>query len=85
KETEKQKGTGIGLALSLSLAQLHKGIIDLKKPENNMNIFLLTMPLHQDKEFELSHEKVKETFVTEVNEGGLLKEPFNQQNTIIKE
>ncbi|MEO6327831.1 MAG: triple tyrosine motif-containing protein, partial [Ginsengibacter sp.] len=85
KETEKQKGTGIGLALSLSLAQLHKGIIDLKKPEDNMNIFLLTMPLYQDNEFDLSHEKVKETFVTEVSEGGLLKDPFDQQTSIIKE
>lgn len=50
KETEKQKGTGIGLALSRSLTQLHKGILDLKEPENNMNIFFLTMPVHQDEE-----------------------------------
>jgi len=50
KETEKQKGTGIGLALSRSLAQLQKGVLDLKKPENNMNVFFITMPLHFDKE-----------------------------------
>jgi signal transduction histidine kinase len=53
KETEKQKGTGIGLALSLSLTQLHKGILMLKDTENNLNIFSLTMPVHQDNEFDL--------------------------------
>jgi ligand-binding sensor domain-containing protein/signal transduction histidine kinase len=56
KETEKQKGTGIGLALSRSLTQLHKGILDIKRPENGMNTFFLTMPVHQDNEFNLQHE-----------------------------
>ncbi|HTI12569.1 MAG TPA: two-component regulator propeller domain-containing protein [Puia sp.] len=51
--TEKQKGTGIGLALSLSLVQLHKGVLILKKPENGRNTFSLTLPLHQDNEFDL--------------------------------
>jgi signal transduction histidine kinase len=50
KETEKQKGTGIGLALSRSLAQLQKGVLDLKEPENNMNVFFITMPLYQENE-----------------------------------
>ena len=48
KETEKQKGTGIGLALSRSLTQLHKGFLELKKPENGMNVFSLMMPFNQD-------------------------------------
>jgi signal transduction histidine kinase len=48
KETEKQKGTGIGLALSRSLTQLQKGVLDLKEPENNMNVFFLTMPFNLD-------------------------------------
>jgi signal transduction histidine kinase len=47
KETEKQKGTGIGLALSLSLAQLHKGTLMLREPENDMNVFFLEIPLNQ--------------------------------------
>lgn len=51
--TEKQKGTGIGLALSLSLVQLHKGVLLLKKPEGSVNTFSLTMPVHQDNEFDL--------------------------------
>jgi len=50
KETEKQKGTGIGLALSRSLTQLHKGILELKEPQNNMNIFYITMPVYQEVE-----------------------------------
>jgi signal transduction histidine kinase len=50
KETEKQKGTGIGLALSRSLTQLHKGILELKEPQNNMNIFYITMPVFQESE-----------------------------------
>jgi signal transduction histidine kinase len=45
KETEKQKGTGIGLALSRSLTQLQNGIIGMKQPENNMNVFFITFPL----------------------------------------
>ncbi len=57
KETEKQKGTGIGLALSRSLAQLHKGTIVLKEPEADMNIFCVTLPIHQQNEFNLSVSK----------------------------
>ncbi len=49
KETAKQKGTGIGLALSRSLTQLHKGVLELKEPEHNMNVFFITMPVLQNK------------------------------------
>jgi ligand-binding sensor domain-containing protein/signal transduction histidine kinase len=57
KQTEKQKGTGIGLALSRSLTQLHKGILDLKRPVNNLNIFFLTMPVMQENS--IAEEKAK--------------------------
>jgi ligand-binding sensor domain-containing protein/signal transduction histidine kinase len=67
KETEKQKGTGIGLALSRSLAELHKGILELKHPENNLNIFFLKLPIHQENEFNLSAPFQQKTIVTEVN------------------
>jgi ligand-binding sensor domain-containing protein/signal transduction histidine kinase len=68
KETEKQKGTGIGLALSLSLVQLHKGVLDLKEPNGNMNTFVLCMPVRQDHEFNLyNEEKIKSTPVTVIN------------------
>lgn len=54
KETKKQKGTGIGLALCHSLVQLHKGSIYLGEPENNLNIFVLSLPLEQENEFNLT-------------------------------
>ncbi|CAN5667473.1 hypothetical protein BH10BAC2_BH10BAC2_02410 [soil metagenome] len=54
KETKKQKGTGIGLALCHSLVQLHKGCICLGEPENNLNIFVLSLPLEQENEFNLT-------------------------------
>ncbi len=53
KETEKHVGTGIGLSLSRSLAELHKGFLALKKPDRKMNTFILTLPIHQEKEFDL--------------------------------
>jgi signal transduction histidine kinase len=48
-KTEKQKGTGIGLALARSLAELHKGTLNLKESNNGLNVFILCLPLQQDK------------------------------------
>jgi len=53
KESEKQIGTGIGLSLSRSLTGLHKGVLVLSKPVDDLNTFLLTLPVHQDEEFDL--------------------------------
>ncbi|MEN0055926.1 MAG: two-component regulator propeller domain-containing protein [Mucilaginibacter sp.] len=53
KESEKQIGTGIGLSLSRSLAELHQGVLALNKPINDLNTFMLTLPVHQEKEFDL--------------------------------
>ncbi|WP_183561382.1 hybrid sensor histidine kinase/response regulator transcription factor [Mucilaginibacter sp. SP1R1] len=53
KESDKQIGTGIGLALSRSLAELHKGLLVLNKSMDELNIFMLTLPVHQEKEFDL--------------------------------
>ena len=67
KETEKQKGTGIGLALSRSLTELHKGILELRKPDNNMNTFFLQLPVHQENEFNLIERSEDKPAVTEIN------------------
>jgi signal transduction histidine kinase len=67
KETEKQKGTGIGLALARSLTELHKGTLELKKPENNMNVFALKLPVHQETEFNLSIQLQQTPVITEEN------------------
>ena len=50
-ETKQQSGTGLGLSLSRSLAELHKGVLKLDLPENNCNVFTLTLPIHQEIEF----------------------------------
>jgi ligand-binding sensor domain-containing protein/signal transduction histidine kinase len=53
REAEKQAGTGIGLSISKSLTELHKGKLELGEPRNNMNTFILTLPVHQEIEFDL--------------------------------
>lgn len=48
-ETEQpQEGTGIGLSLARSLTELHRGTLELKKIDNQLNIFLLSIPIHQE-------------------------------------
>ena len=51
KETEKVAGSGMGLALARSLTQLHNGMLVILPSENNRNVFSLTLPIHQDIEF----------------------------------
>ena len=53
KQTEKLAGTGIGLPLSRSLTELHKGKLELKQPIDDQNIFLLSIPVHQENEISL--------------------------------
>ena len=55
KESEKQTGTGIGLALSRSLTELHKGSLFFNDSADNFNTFTLTLPIHQEKEFDLQN------------------------------
>jgi signal transduction histidine kinase/ligand-binding sensor domain-containing protein len=48
KQTASKPGTGIGLSLSRSLAILHKGELYLKEPDNERNVFVVSLPLEQD-------------------------------------
>jgi CheY-like chemotaxis protein/anti-sigma regulatory factor (Ser/Thr protein kinase) len=61
RETEKEAGTGIGLPLSRSLAQLHKGSLELKTSIEKINIFLLSLPMHQEKEIHFGENEQDET------------------------
>lgn len=54
-----QPGSGIGLALARALADLHNGTLALQKVENGLNVFLLTLPIHQKIEFKLSTAQKK--------------------------
>jgi signal transduction histidine kinase/ligand-binding sensor domain-containing protein/DNA-binding response OmpR family regulator len=74
KVNEKQPGTGIGLPLSRSLAELHKGVLDLQQPENGFNIFLLSIPIHQEHEIDLQDYETIETEQTMMAEEEPVKE-----------
>lgn len=58
KATAAQSGTGIGLSLARSLAILHKGRLEMAQTEPGLNVFSLTLPVHQDIEFNLSKWKI---------------------------
>jgi ligand-binding sensor domain-containing protein/signal transduction histidine kinase len=64
RETEKQKGTGIGLALARSLVQLHKGVLELKESQNNLNVFVVQLPIHQENEFNMESDSEKALIAT---------------------
>lgn len=53
KKSEKVSGTGIGLSLARSLAELHKGTIELLDNDEKVNIFILTLPVRQEIEFDI--------------------------------
>ena len=61
KQTEKFAGTGIGLPLSRSLSELHKGKLELKQPADGFNIFLLSIPIHQETEINLDEYETIES------------------------
>jgi signal transduction histidine kinase len=56
--TTSQPGSGIGLSLSRALTQLHNGVLELQQ-NSAMNIFVLTLPVHQHIEFRLSSVQKK--------------------------
>lgn len=56
RANENETGTGIGLALARSLTLLHNGTLLLDPPEDNMNVFSLTLPLHNEPEHTLQNK-----------------------------
>ena len=55
------------MPLSRSLAELHKGKLELKQSQNERNIFLLSIPIHQDTEINLDDFETIEISNTENN------------------
>ncbi len=51
-EHKNETGTGIGLSLAHALAELHNGSLKITTEDPLMNTFVLTLPIHQEKEFE---------------------------------
>lgn len=85
KETEKQAGTGIGLPLARSLAELHKGVLDLRAPENNMNIFQLSVPIHQENEIDLQGYETIEMSAAAPGEDPEPADPEKQQVLLVED
>jgi CheY-like chemotaxis protein len=60
KETEKEAGTGVGLPLAKALVELHKGNLELKTTRDEWNLFILSLPIHQDMEIDLKDHSADE-------------------------
>ena len=56
-EGQNQAGTGIGLSLAHSLSEMHDGSLKLQTKNDGLNTFVVTLPLHQKKHFELFDPK----------------------------
>lgn len=80
KETEKEAGTGIGLPLSRSLTQLHKGSLELKTSVDGFNIFLLSLPIHQEKESLIGENESDNIIINSNDEVSLV----NEDNELLK-
>jgi ligand-binding sensor domain-containing protein/signal transduction histidine kinase/DNA-binding response OmpR family regulator len=73
KETEKEAGTGVGLPLAKALAELHKGNLELKTTGDEWNLFILSLPIHQEIEIDLKNHSADEM----INENEFTDFPAN--------
>ncbi|MBC7417688.1 MAG: response regulator, partial [Pedobacter sp.] len=65
-DKSKSSGTGIGLPLARFLTELHEGTLLLGTPENAMNIFELTLPIHHLQEINLTEENITDANYTKI-------------------
>lgn len=85
KETSRQAGTGIGLPLARSLAELHKGILELKDSRENMNVFQLSIPIHQENEINLQEYEAFETDSYEEVKSAELEDPEKMSLLLVED
>lgn len=86
KDTEKEAGTGIGLPLSRSLALLHKGTLELSPAEDDYNTFILSLPIHQEQELDLTQTATDEQMpVTDEPEPNGAHQPGNRPAILLVE
>lgn len=53
ESSKNEKGTGIGLPLARSLAELHEGTLRVMTEAEQWNVFILELPLHHEREFNI--------------------------------
>ncbi len=86
RETEKHPGNGIGLPLSRSLAELHKGMLEFTHSENGQNVFVLSLPIHQEKEFKLHPDDAEsETVVQELQEKEMIHDTNRPEILLVED
>jgi ligand-binding sensor domain-containing protein/signal transduction histidine kinase/DNA-binding response OmpR family regulator len=56
-----QQGTGIGLPLARSLSELHNGTLQLKFTDDEQQLFLLSLPIYQDYQIDITEEGYSKT------------------------
>lgn len=73
-------GTGIGLPLAKSLALLHEGTLSFHADHSNFNVFILTLPVHHEKEFKVYQEPLVQVPIKSPEE---LPDPAIERPTIL--
>ncbi|MDR3262564.1 MAG: response regulator [Tannerella sp.] len=81
KSPESVPGAGIGLPLARSLAELHNGRLYLDNNPSEMNIFMLTLPLDQEKVVRPEDYSIQNEYVAPDEE--MLPEPESDKYVIL--
>ncbi|MEX2336893.1 MAG: two-component regulator propeller domain-containing protein [Fulvivirga sp.] len=64
-EADGRTGSGIGLSLARSLTELHNGHLELNSTTDDLNTFVLTLPVHQKNEFKFYNDDAEKDVLKE--------------------